>query len=686
MKGNKTQAITRKIRCILSTYRSVITCVFSPFHTLTYLSVYLFICSFLILSCARPGQPDGGWYDETPPRVVGATPADKATKVSSRKFHIRFNEFIKIDNPTENVIVSPPQLEMPEIKGAGKNIIGELKDSLKVNTTYTIDFSDAISDNNEGNPLGNYTYTFSTGEIIDTMEVSGYVLEANNLEPIKGILVGLYSDLADSAFKTRPMLRVSRSDSRGRFVIKGIAPGKYRIYALKDADGDYRFTQKSEEIAFSHDLIVPSFKDDIRQDTIWRDSLRIDSIIRVGYTHFLPDDIMLRAFTHTATDRYFQKAERTEANHFTLFFSAGHSELPRIKGLNFNADNAFIIETSAQRDTLTYWLKDTTLINQDTLQIQMQFLATDSTGVLKDSTETLEILSKQPYAKRQKEKQKQFEEWKKAQDKARKKGDKYETEMKKEALKVDIKLSSELDPDRNITLSSPVPLARIDTSKIHLYSKHDSLWYQSRYELYPQGLTDSIKDLAHDLLFKRDYEFSAEWKPTIEYSLELDSAALIDIYGNVSDKIKKGFKVKSEDDYSTLLVTLIGMQDTSIVVQLLNGSDAVVKEVVAEKGIAHFFYLNPGTYYMRMFIDTNQNGKWDTGDYDADRQPETVYYYPEEIECKAKWDVSRTWNPTERLLSRQKPGKITKQKPDKEKTIKRRNFERARDLGIPYHP
>ena len=199
-------------------------------------------------------------------------------------------------------------------------------------------------------------------------------------------------------------------------------------------------------------------------------------------------------------------------------------------------------------------------------------------------------------------------------------------------------------------------------------------------------MADSIKDLSHDLLFKRDYEFSAEWKPTIEYSLELDSAALTDIYGNVSDKIKKGFKVKSEDDYSTLLVTLTGMQDTSIVVQLLNGSDAVVKEVVAEKGIAHFFYLNPGTYYMRMFIDTNQNGKWDTGDYDADRQPETVYYYPEDIECKAKWDVSRTWNPTERLLSRQKPGKITKQKPDKEKTIKRRNFERARDLGIPYHP
>ena len=143
-----------------------------------------------LYACARMGSPDGGWYDETPPRVIGATPEDKATGVKGRKIHIRFNEFIKVDNATENVVVSPPQLEAPEIKAGGKNITVELKDSLKPNTTYTIDFSDAISDNNEGNPLGGYTYTFATGQKIDTLEVSGYVLAAENLEPGKGILVG----------------------------------------------------------------------------------------------------------------------------------------------------------------------------------------------------------------------------------------------------------------------------------------------------------------------------------------------------------------------------------------------------------------------------------------------------------------------------------------------------------------
>ena len=215
----------------------------------------LFTLSFLFLlllhSCARMGQPDGGWYDETPPKVVGANPDDHATNVHRKHIYINFDEFITIDNPTENVVVSPPQLEAPEIKGQGKRISVERMDSLKPNTTYTIDFSNAISDNNEGNPLGNYTYSFSTGDHIDTLEVAGYVLEADNLEPVKGILVGLYSNMEDSAFQKTPMMRVSRTDSRGHFIIRGVAPGSYRIYALKDADGDYRYAQKSEMIAFN---------------------------------------------------------------------------------------------------------------------------------------------------------------------------------------------------------------------------------------------------------------------------------------------------------------------------------------------------------------------------------------------------------------------------------------------------
>ena len=641
----------------------------------------------LVAACARMGNPDGGWYDETPPRVVGASPAEKATGVKTRKLHIRFNEFIKIENATENVVVSPPQLESPDIKAGGKSIDIELKDSLKANTTYTVDFSDAITDNNEGNPLGNYTYSFSTGEHIDTMEVSGWVLAAENLEPVKGILVGLYANLADSAFRTQPMLRVAKTDGRGHFVIRGIAPGKYRVYALQDVDGDYHLTQKGEEMAFNREIIVPSSKPDVRQDTLWRDSLRIDSISRVSYTHFLPDNIMLRAFTHVQTDRFFTKAERTLPEYFSLVFTAGSNELPQLRGLNFNnAERAFIVMPTAKKDTITYWIKDSALINQDTLRMQMQYWSTDTTGQLRMKQDTIEVLAKTPYAKRLKEKQKKAEEWKKAQDKAQKKGEPFETEMRPEALKVEVKVNNSIAPDENVRIELPTPLQSLDSTKVHLYSKRDTLWYEARYRLRVREGADSLAPVGTNLLHKRWLELQAEWKPGVEYSFELDSLALTDIYGTTSGKIKQGFKVREDKEFATLAVSLTALTDSNVVVQLLNGQDAVVKQTRALAGTANFYYLQPATYYLRLFVDRNGNGRWDTGDFYRGEEPETVYYFPEEIECKANWDATRTWNPTAKPLNEQKPGKITKQKPDKGKSIKRRNRERARELGIPLPP
>lgn len=637
---------------------------FLPFYLLVFL---------LLVSCAKMGQPDGGWFDETPPKVIGASPADGAVNVNQKKINIYFDEFIKLDNPSEKVVVSPPQLEQPEIKGAGRRIQISLVDSLKANTTYTIDFSDAISDNNEGNPMGNYTYSFSTGAAIDTMEVSGHVLESENLEPIKGILVGLYADHADSAFRTKPMLRVSRTDSRGRFVIKGVAPGSYRIYALQDQDGDYKFSQKSEKIAFSHDIIVPSCKPDVRQDTTWVDSLHIKSIDQVDYTHFLPDNIVLRAFTEPLTDRFFLKAERQKANSFTLFFSYGDSILPQIKGLNFDAGNAFLVEASEKKDTITYWLKDTALVNQDTLLMDITYRMTDSTGVLVNKTDSAqEILSKEPYAKRMKELEKELAAWTKKQEKKKKKGEPYDSVMEVKPLDVQLSASSQFDPDQNVIFSFPTPLAKVDTAAIHLYAKHDTLWYRAPMEFLP--------------LENRKYELRGEWRPDIEYSLEVDSAAFKDIYGLASKPIKQGFKVNSLDTYGTLLVNITSLHDLPLIVQLLDAQDKVVKETKTVNGVAEFYYLKPQKYYMRLIVDRNNNGKWDTGNYDSDQQAEEVYYYPEVIECKAKWDLTESWDPLARELSLQKPGAITKQKPDKEKKVKNQNVQRAAKLGIQYVP
>lgn len=631
----------------------------------------MLLAAFLLGSCARMGQPDGGWYDETPPRILGAAPADKGTNVKNRKISIFFDEFIQIENATEKVVVSPPQLETPEIVASGKRIRIELLDSLKPNTTYTIDFSDAITDNNENNPLGNYTYSFSTGDAIDTLEVSGKVLQAKDLEPVKGILVGLYSDLSDTAFTTKPMLRVSRTDGSGRFVIKGVAPGTYRVYALQDADGNYLFNQKSEMLAFSQEKIVPSFKPDVRQDTTWIDSLRIKSIDRVGYTHFLPDDIVLRAFNEVMTDRYFLKAERREPESFTLFYSYG-GEMPQVRGLNFQSDDAFIIESTEKQDTITYWLKDTALVNQDTLRVELTYHMTDSLGKLVEQIDTLDILSRISYEKRLKDLEREREEWQKKQDRAKKRGEPYDSIMPPKALAIGVKAPSELDPDKNIPFTFNTPLASVDTAAIHLYSKHDTLWYNAPLEFnHVRG---------------REYELRGEWRPDIEYSLEIDSAAFVDIYGKVSPPFKQGFKVKSFDDYGTLLLNIPTMTDTTIVVQLLDAGDKIIKEVTTNQGVAEFYYVSPSTYYVRMYIDSNRNGEWDTGLYSANRQPETVCYFPKEIEIRAKWDFTETWNPLATPVIQQKPAAVTKQKPDKDKKIKNQNARRAEQLGIEYIP
>ena len=636
---------------------------------------YIFCIASIIVGCARMGSPDGGWYDDDPPRVIGATPEDKATNVKSKKITILFDEFIKLEDATNKVIVSPPQLEQPEIKASGKKIIVELQDTLKDNTTYTIDFSDAISDNNEGNPMGNYTYSFSTGEQIDTFEVSGYVLDASNLEPIKGIAVGLYDDLADSAFKTKPLMRISRTDGSGHFVIKGVAPGTYRAYALQDADGDFRFTQKGEMIAFNHDTFEPSSKPDTRVDTVWRDSLHIDALLQKPYTHFLPDDITLLAFKQLQTDRTLLKTERVEPNKISMYFTYGDSLLPQIKGLNFKADSAFIIETNEKRDTIHYWIRDTTLVNQDTLSMDITYHVTDTLGNLVLQTDSaVDIVPKVSYEKRMKEKAKEIEKWQKEQDKKKKREEKYDSIYPVKPLEPKFAVPASMVPGQKITVEMPTPLMHCDTSAVHLYSQIDSLWYDAECVFRP--VENSI----------RQYEILADWKLGVEYSLEIDSAAFVDIYGLVSNPYKQGIKVKTLDEFSSLTLNISGVEavDTTIIVQMLTSQDAVTQEVRVSKGKAEFKYVTPGKFYLRAFIDANGNGVWDTGDYDADRQAEAVYYYSKELECKEKWDVTESWNLTATPRFRQKPQAIVKQKPDQAKKLKNRNIERAKQLGIEY--
>lgn len=629
----------------------------------------LLMLMIVVYSCASMGNPDGGPYDEEPPKFVRSTPKPFAINSKEKKVTIEFDEFIKLEKAAEKVVVSPPQLEQPEIKASGRKVVVGLVDSLRPNTTYTIDFADAIVDNNEGNPLGNYAFTFSTGTTIDTMEVSGTVLSASDLEPVKNIQVGLHSDLSDSAFMKKPFDRVSRTDSRGHFSIRGIAPGKYRIYALMDGNQNYLFDSKTEMIAFSDSIIIPAMEDAMRQDTIWKDSLTIDTIKSVGYTRFLPDDIILRAFKEENDRQYLTRSERDKENHFVLTFSARADTLPTLKGLNFDERDAFIIEKTDRNDSICYWIKDSLIYQMDTLEIQMDYLATDTLDRLVPQTDTLFLANKLTRAEREKLEAKAAEEKEKERKKKEKKGEKIEPEPTK-FLTLNVDAPSAFDLDRNVYLSFDEPVASIDTAAIHMEIKKDSLWEEIPFLF----VSDSV--------LPRKYEILAEWEPEKEYQLSIDSMAFKGVYGLHTNKVKQTMKVKKLNEYGTILLNITGA-DSTAVVELLDGSGKVLRQQgITPQNTADFYYLNPGTkFYIRLFNDRNGNGVWDTGKYSEHLQPEEVYYFPKVWEMKANFDFEENWNINAVPVEKQKLDEIKKQKPEETKKIQDRNKERARKLG-----
>ena len=629
----------------------------------------------LTAACASIGNPDGGRFDETPPRVVGSSPADGAVNVSKRKVQILFDEYIKLEKASEKVVISPPQIEPANVRADGKRVKVDFYDSLRANTTYTIDFSDAIEDNNEGNPMGQYTFSFSTGDVIDTMQVSGRVLNAADLEPIKGIMVGLYpadSTWNDTLFRTRPFLRVSRTNGEGRFTIKGVKDGAYRVRALEDKDGDFVFSQKNERVAFDTTVYVTGSFPDVRMDTVWRDSLWYDSIRVVPYTHYTPDDVLLLAFLEDGQERHLLKTVYPEPTNFTFYFTAPSDSTPRIKGLNFD-ERCLVADASLKNDTVTFWVTDTALIHrQDTLSMILSYMETDTLGQLVVTNDTLDLSPKTTYAKIAAERSKQIEAWEKDRERRQKKAKKplpyEENPYERIWLEAGFKPSGSLAPNQNVRYLAKEPILEVDTTKIHFYVKKDTDWLPAPFLFLPEERS------------AKSYMLYAEWEPGQKYRFVMDTAAVVSVLEHESKSVRQEFHVRAVEEYGSIFIHVIS-PDTGVVVQLLSKNDKVEAQQRTDKdGNADFFFMKPGDYYMRCYVDANGNGQWDTGDYASGLQPERVYYFGKPLPLKAQWDLRQDWDIRAVDVARQKPMAITKQKPDKEKKLKNRNAERDREM------
>lgn len=605
--------------------------------------IFIIIAAAVMYSCANIGNPSGGPIDKTPPIFMRSNPTPNAVNVKDRKIEIFFDEIVTLKDPSTKIIVSPAQTEMPRMSALGRKVTVELVDSLLPNTTYTIDFSNSIQDNNEGNAIDNFAFAFSTGSVIDSMRVSGYVLDSRTLEPMQSVVVGLQSNLADSAFHKEKLQRVALTNDRGQFTIRNVSPGSYHIFALKDLDRDYKFGNPTEDIAFLDSIIVPSIGSREAADTVYNDLNEIDTIMRATRPAYFPNDILLSMFNEDRKSQYLANNLRVDSTRISLTFAAASDTLPSLSivGRNDVPDQWYTLERSQTNDTLTYWIRPPHLVSADTLMVATTYLRTDTASNLSWGTDTLKFTFQRQKAKKKKKNE--------------------ETDSLEQIRFM------ELHPLANGTqevyapllLQTGTPIERYSREAFHLQRKlqNDTTFYPA--EIKSIALRDST-------LSRRDLMLKVDWKPGAAYTLAVDSLAMTDIYGLQTKPLKVDFNVRKMEEYGNIVFNIPAVRDSAIV-ELLDGTDKVVLHTPVKNHRAELLNLQPGKYYARLFIDRNGNGKYDTGNYDMHLQPEETVYYPGAINLKKNWDVEQTWDIYATPIDKQKPEAIKKNKPERKK-------------------
>ena len=601
------------------------------------LSFFLFLSflPFLFPSCASIGTPTGGDYDTIPPVFLRSKPAPNSIRFRGNKIELVFDEYINIEKPSDKVIITPPQHKMPVIRSIGKKISIELKDSLIDNSTYTFDFTNGIVDNNEKNTIEGFTFAFSTGDVIDSLVISGLILNAENLEPMPNIMVGLHSNLADSAFTTLSFLRTSMTNDRGQFWIRNIAPGTYKLYALNDLNRNYKFDQIKEDIAFCDSLITPDFIPDIRMDTIRIDSVTIDSIKAIQYNRFIPDDIILYLFKETEDKQYLSKIERPMDRQLIFRFNSIQGLPPTLFILDEDfreevSSNLFIPEYSDDKKNITYWITDSLIYKRDTIRIEANYLISDSLNNLIPFTDTLRFVWKN----------------KETPKKDKKKG----TETKIDFLRIDWSAKSLMDVFDTLKITFSEPVIEFDFNKIKIQQKIDTLWENRKFPF------------VHDTLNPRTFFVDHQWLYEQQFRIIIDSASIFSIYGKWNDSIGTQFKINSEKEYGNLYVKITG-NECSGFGELLDNSDRMVRKSALINKELIFEDLKPGNYFLRYIEDLNGNGKWDTGIYAEHQQAEKTYYFNSVLTISKYGSHEQDWDIKQIPIEKQKPLEITKNKP-----------------------
>ncbi|WP_136480384.1 Ig-like domain-containing protein [Cognatitamlana onchidii] len=520
----------------------------------------LFISSIFI-NCANRGTPQGGPKDETPPVIISSSPENYSTNFKGDEIKIQFDEYIKIDDLQKQLIISPPMKTQPEISplgGASKYISIKITDTLQPNSTYAFNFGNSIKDHNEGNPYPYYRYVFSTGDYIDSLSVKGDIQDALLTKPETFVNVGLYevdSTFTDSIiYKEVPKYITNTLDSATTFSIENIKPGKYMLMALKDNNGDNRFQQNSDQIAFHKNFI----------------ELPTDST----YT--------LRLFNE-ALDFNAKRPSLISGNKIAFGYEGSYENMNIELLSETPEDFDYRITKDSKTDSLLYWYKPN--LEVDSLVFKV------SNPIFKFEEEfTARIRN-----------------------------------LDRDSLNLDSNPSGAIGIDEAFEISANTPLIEFNKSKVYITDRDSSLVdFTSNF--------DTIKNT---------YSFNFDKTESNNYEIQILPEAFIDFYNDTNDTLFYTLNTRKESEFGYARFTLINAP-LPIIIQLTDKSGVVkVQRIVKEQGDVDFLNMPPGIYPIRIILDANGNGKFDTGNYLKKMQPERVIHF-NEIEIRADWGIQET--------------------------------------------
>ncbi|MDE5579387.1 MAG: Ig-like domain-containing protein [Alistipes sp.] len=594
-------------------------------------AVVLLFASAFLSRCASMMVPTGGPKDTLPPVIVAMTPDNFSTNrplTGHGKIYIEFDEFVQLKDQQKEFFTSPQMKKKPTVTLRGRGVVVQLRDTLEPNTTYALDFGSALRDNNEGNPLYSMRYVFSTGPEVDSMILSGYTADAYKADSVARTFIWFFP--ADSVenvpeydstlFKYKPAV-IARAQSNGIFIAQNLKPVPYRVYAVQDKNDNQMYEPGSDQVGFLDGTYNPAELPDF---AMWYDSLR-------RYVSAEPQ-LYLRMFTDRAFRRQvLSQTERPLQHKALLYFSAAH---PQIDSIRFDSipEGGFIVDPqTVGRDTLALWFTVPSAQLPDTIRGSVVYYKHDSVNVLRRVTEPLKLSWRFVETKEQEREREKLERERRRAEEA---GEEWTEPRKPNPFAFRLPLNGEVNPENHLAVDFEYPLARLDSAALLMTVVRPD-----------KSIADVPVRFVRDTAMLRRWYVQSDWKPDGQYTLTIPAGAVTDIAGFSNDSIVGKYTVFDPARYATVKIDVRGREGVRYIVQLLDGGGALKQErrdVVS--GSVQFNYVQPGEIRFRVIEDLNGNGRWDTGDVVARRQPERAEMFVDDrgedtFAAKANWEI-----------------------------------------------